>query len=74
MVHEVAGASAAARVLAALDDAAAAAEAQHRAATPARLAMGLAGLCDRLSPALGRAVETLIFGATLRRLRGMLRR
>jgi hypothetical protein len=74
MVQEVAGASAAARVLAALDDAAAAAEAQHRAATPARLAMGLAGLCDRLSPVLGRAAETLIFGATLRRLRGMLRR
>ena len=74
MVGEVAGAGAAAQVLAALDDAAAAVEARHRAATPARLAMGLAGLCDRLSPVLGRAAETLIFGATLRRLRGMLRR
>lgn len=74
MVHEAAGLRAAAHVLAALDDAAAAAEARQRAALPARLALGLTGLCDRLSPRLGRAAESLIFGATLRRLRGMLRR
>jgi hypothetical protein len=74
MVGEVAGGAAAAQVLAALDDAAAAAEAQQRAALPARLAIGLTGLIDRLSPALGRAVESLILGAASRRLRGMLRR
>lgn len=73
MVGEVAGAGAAAQVLAALDDAAAAVEAQQRAALPARLAIRLIGLCDRLSPALGRAVESLMFGATMRRLRGMFR-
>ncbi|GGJ39520.1 glycosyltransferase family 4 protein [Neoroseomonas lacus] len=74
MVGEVAGAGAGAQVLAALDDAAAAAETQHGAALPARLAIGLIGACDRLSPALGRAVESLIFGAALRRLRGVLGR
>ena len=74
LVVAEAGPAAAARVLAALDDTAAAAEASHRAARPARMAIRLIALCDRCSPALGRAVESFIFGGGLRRLRGLVRR
>ncbi len=74
LVAAEAGIAAAARVLAALDNAAATAEAARRTAAPARAAMRLIGLCDRLSPALGRAAEALVLGSALRRLRGMLRR
>jgi hypothetical protein len=36
--------------------------------------MALIGALDRLSPALGRAAESVILGGALRRLRGLLRR
>lgn len=74
LVEAQAGAAAAARVLAALDDAATAAAARHRAGRAARAAMALVAALDRLSPALGRMAEAVILGGTLRRLRGMLRR
>ncbi|MBR0649729.1 glycosyltransferase [Roseomonas terrae] len=74
LVAAEAGAAAGARVLEALDDAAGDAKARRRAAAPARAAIALIGLCDRLSPALGRAAEALILGGALRRLRGMVRR
>lgn len=74
LVASEAGASAAANVLEALDDAAAAARARRRAAAPARAAIGLIALCDRIAPAFGRGMETLLFGGAVRRLRAMLRR
>lgn len=74
LVGEQAGAEAAARILSALEAAAARAEAQHAATATARAAMALVARLDRLSPALGRAAEAVILGGTLRRLRGMLRR
>ncbi|MEO3472521.1 glycosyltransferase [Roseomonas sp. CAU 1739] len=74
LVAAEAGAAAAARALAALDDSAAAAEAAHGDARPARLAIRLIALCDRLSPALGRTAESFILGGGLRRLRGLVRR
>lgn len=74
LVAAEAGTAAAARVLAALEDAAATAEAGHRAAAPARAAMRLIGLCDGFSPALGRVAESALLGSTLRRLRGAARR
>ncbi|MBW6397820.1 glycosyltransferase [Roseomonas sp. HJA6] len=74
LVAAEAGASAAATVLEALDDAAAAARARRRAAAPARAAIRLIGLCDRIAPAFGRAVESLLLGGAVRRLRAVLRR
>lgn len=69
-----AGTEAAARLRDAFAARAAAAAAQRRAAAPARAALALTGALDRLSPALGRAAESLILGGPLRRLRGLLRR
>ncbi|MBY0329867.1 MAG: hypothetical protein K2X49_04270, partial [Acetobacteraceae bacterium] len=53
---------------AARDDAAA----RTRAAWPAARALGLISALDGVSPALARAVERVLFGGTLRRLRTLL--
>ncbi len=71
LVGEQAGAEAAGRVGAALDDAAVAAAARRRAGKGARAALSLIGGLDRISPALARAVESLILGGAMRRLRGL---
>lgn len=74
MIAGQVGGGTAAGTLEALDDAAAAARAQRRAGCPARMAWRLVGLCDRVHPALGRAMESLLLGGTMRRLRAMVRR
>jgi hypothetical protein len=65
----------AARDFAASWDAAIAAEAARQAATgPARRALALVATLDRLSPALGRALDRILLGDAVRRLRGMIGR
>lgn len=74
LIGEQAGAEAARRVLGALDSAAEAATARHRASAGARAAMTLIGRLDRVSPALARTAEAVILGGAMRRLRGLGRR
>jgi hypothetical protein len=74
LVARQAGAEAASAVGAALDEAARRAEASHRSAATGRAAMALIGALDRISPALGRAAESVILGDAARRLRRRLGR
>lgn len=66
------GEAAARRFAAALEAARAAAAARQRAARPAVLATEAISALDGVSPALARAVERVLFGGTLRRLRTLL--
>jgi hypothetical protein len=74
LVAAEAGGAAGALALSALDDAAAAAKAKRRAGAAGRAAIAVIALCDRLSPSFGRAIEALLLGGGLRRLRGMIPR
>jgi hypothetical protein len=59
---------------AAWDGALAAAAARAAAAAPARRALALVAALDRAWPPLGRALEAVLLGGAVRRLRAMLRR
>lgn len=74
LVEGRAGAEAATALRAAFAAAANASRRRVRAAAPARAAVRLVDLFERISPMLGRAAEALLFGGPLRRLRGVLRR
>ena len=74
LVGQRAGASAGQRLEEAWDQAIAEADARAAAARPAQRALAVIAALDRVSPALGRAVERLLLGGMVRRLRGMVRR
>jgi hypothetical protein len=74
LVAAQAGAQAAQALDAAWDAALAAAAARTAAAAPARRALALVAALDGVSPPLGRALEGVLLGGAVRRLRAMLRR
>ncbi len=73
LVRTRAGDAAAARFVAAIDAARAADGARRATARPARIALGLVSSLDRLSPRLADAVEGVLLGGAVRRMRALLR-
>lgn len=73
LVRTRAGDAAAARFVAAIDTARQAEARRLAAARPARRALGLVSMLDRLSPRLADAVEGVLLGGAVRRVRALLR-